>query len=298
MIKQSFKLFRQSYRLNSKGIRPNLILAILLEFVAVGLLYLLNRVYGQLYQGIQVYDTAVIWKSIGTFTMIAMVLVLVNGYMGFFINRLAFEIRTGLTMLFFNTPSYQIDSVNIINLDQRVQEDFKKFGESACDFWFAVLKSALHLPVFLGVIISLTHWYTGMAVVLAVIAGTYLTKLVARKMIVAQSVQETNEALFRKQLTVNGYTNIMRQFRILNNQFKKLSFTQSGLSQVFVLLPFMILMPMYISHAIAMGAFFQAVNALGKIIDSLSILIDSRQVMVNIETCLFRLKDLSDRMGD
>ena len=180
MIKQSYQLFRLAYGTNKAAIRPNLILAILLELVAVGLLYTLNQVYGNLYQAIQIYDTPVIWKSIGTFTIIAMVLVLVNGYMMFFINRLAFQVRVGLTSYELHNP-FDPKVVQIPNYSQRVQEDLRKFSESSCDLWFAVLKAGLHLPIFLAVIVSLTQWYIGLAVLIATVGGTYLTRLVAKK---------------------------------------------------------------------------------------------------------------------
>jgi hypothetical protein len=86
------------------------------------------------------------------------------------------------------------------------------------------------------------------------------------------------------------YLSVRDKFDEVNKAFKYLSFTQSGLSQVFVLLPFILLMPLYISKTITMGAFFQSVNALGKIVDSLSVIIDNRTLLVNIETCLLRIK--------
>lgn len=290
MIKQSYQLLKLALPYNKREIRKNLFLAIALELTAVVLLYVLNQVYGNLYQGIQAYDTKVIWSSIGKFTGIAMLLVLVNGYMNYFINRLAFAVRAGLTAWFFDVRDRFI---GYPNLEQRVQEDFKRFGEASCDFWFGVLKSALHIPVFLGVIISLTQWYIGLAVLIAVALGTILSRIVAKSLVKAQSDQESNEAEFRKRLFIINFSLIARQFEVVNRLFKRLAFTQAGLGQLFVLLPFIILMPLYLSKQIAMGAFFQAVNALGKVIDSLSILIDSRQVIVNIETCLYRLQFLT-----
>lgn len=290
MIRQSLALLKRALSNNSRAIYTNMSFAVFLEFSAIALLYILNQVYGSLYSGIEAHDTQVIWSSIGKFTGLAMVLVGVNGYLGYFVNRLAFEIRAGLTRFILNdeTPVYPL------HFEQRVQEDFKRFGEAACDFWFAVLKSALHIPVFIGVILTLTKWYVALFIVLAVVVGTLITRIVALSLVVEQSKQESNEAQFRVQLNNESFNSIKVQFEVINRLFKRLSFTQSGLSQAFVLLPFMVLMPLYLSKAIAMGAFFQAVNALGKIIDSLSVLIDSRQVIVNIETCLIRLKFMDE----
>jgi ABC-type uncharacterized transport system fused permease/ATPase subunit len=286
MLRQSYKLFKLSLTNNKKPILTNLSVSVVLEVISVYLLYLLNQQYGILYEAIQNYDTKNIWGSIANFSILAMILVGVNGYLGYFIARLAFEVRTGLTVFFLNLdklPEHQ-------NIDQRIQEDLKRFGESACEFWFAVFKALLYLPVFLGIVITLTEWYVGLAVFVAVVIGTWLTKIVANRLVKEQAIQENNEANFRKNLTKDNYNIIVKKFFTINKIFKYLSFTQSGLGQGFALLPFILLMPLYISKAITMGAFFQAVNALGKIIDSLSILIDSRQVIVEIETCLYRLR--------
>jgi ABC-type uncharacterized transport system fused permease/ATPase subunit len=291
MLKSSFNLFRQAYSYKLVEMRRSIILVILGELLAVGLLYLLNGTYGQLYQGIQEYNVPVIWGSIAKFAAMAMVLVGVNGYLGYFANRLAFNIREGLTCVaILRTGMYDAPE----NVNQRIQEDIRKFGESSVEFYTAVMKAGLKLPVFLGVIMTLTHWYIGLIIFLLVAAGTVATKLVARRLVKLQSIQESNEAVFRGDLAFSSFGAIIRQFNVINNEFKKLSFVQSGLTQMFVLMPFIILMPMYIAKTIPMGAFFQSVNALGKIVDSLSVLIDSRQVIVQIETCLIRLEFLRD----
>lgn len=286
MLKASAKLFKLAYQENRSEVRKHFLISITLEIISVLSLYYLNQVYGNLYAAIQVYDTDGIWNSIGIFTAIAMFLVLVNGYLSYFINRLAFFIREGLTTFYHKNEAIYNDMPLI---GQRVQEDFRKFGESACEFWFAVFKAAMYLPVFLGVIISLTEWYIGLSIVGAVGLGTVITRIVAMRLVESQSAQESNEASYRQELTPDSFRLVRDQFHVINKLYKRLAFTQSGLSQIFVLLPFIVLMPMYLSKAITMGVFFQAVNALGKIIDSLSILIDSRQTMVNIETCLIRL---------
>jgi ABC-type uncharacterized transport system fused permease/ATPase subunit len=288
MLKQSYRLFKIAARENKKPVLTNFSISVVLEIASVYLLYLLNKEYGFLYEAIQKYDTAGIWGAINNFVMLAMLLVGVNGYLGYFINKLAFYIRSGLTYHIFKLKKYPKTE----NFPQRVQEDLKRFGESACEFWFAVFKALLYLPVFLGVVISLTEWYVGLSIFAAVAFGTYLTKVVANKLIIEQSIQESNEANFRSSLTLDNYEIIHQKFLTINKIFKYLSFTQAGLGQTFALLPFILLMPLYISKAITMGAFFQAVNALGKVIDSLSILIDSRQVIVQIETCLKRLEFL------
>ena len=133
----------------------------------------------------------------------------------------------------------------------------------------------------------------------AIILGTVATKYLAAKLIVLQVKQESNEAHFRTAIVSNSdilltWLKIQTLFKPINSQLKKLTFLQSGLGQTFVLLPFIVLLPLYIAKAITMGAFFQSVNALAKVVDSLTILIGQRQLIADISTTLERMKTLDD----
>ena len=293
MFKQSLGLFKRAFANNKKNYKY-LIVTLILEALAITLLYNLNSQYGFLYQGIQEYNKNLIWRSIGIFAGLALALVGVSGYATYYANKLAFGVRGGLTLFYTaNLTNYN----NIPNIEQRIQEDLKNFGERSVEFWLTVLKAIVKLPLFLSVIITLTSWYVGVIILSAVIIGTYLTKVLANKLIELQSKQETNEANFRVSLAnkidfVMDWFKIRNMFEKINKQIKKLNFLQSGLGQTFVLLPFIILIPLYISKTITMGAFFQSVNALSKVIDSLIVLIDNRQLMANIATCLKRMESL------
>lgn len=295
MFKESFTLIRTAAT-HSLGLKPVLVKVVILELVSVALLYFLNMQYGLIYQGIQDYNIPLIWKGVAFFSGLAGVLVFVGGLITYFTNQLAFLIREGLlTALFFEPGTVSVPD----NLGQRIQEDLKVFGEKSCEFWFAVFRSVLKLPIFVGVIITLTHWWVGIVVVAAVVLGTYVTKLMANPLVKLQSIQESNEGNLRKTITDGDilysrlvFDSITDMFSKINTQTKRLSFLQSGLGQGFVLLPFILLLPLYISKAVTMGAFMQAVNALGKVIESLTVIIDQRQLMVGIATSVARIKQI------
>lgn len=295
MLRQSFRLFKTAFS-NNKQCWRYLIITLILEGIAIFGLYNLNAQYGFLYQGIQEYNTKLIWKSISIFASIAGGLVVVGGFITYFSNYLAFQIRQGLTSYYtINLVSMK----HIENIEQRIQEDLRNFGKFSVDFWLSILKAVVKLPLFLSVIVSLTSWYVGLIILGAVILGTYLTKLVTGKLIVLQVQQESNEANFRKTLAIRinyfaQWLRIRELFHTINIQIKKLTFLQAGLGQTFVLLPFILLLPLYIAKTITMGAFFQSVNALSKVIDSLTILIDQRQLIADISTTLKRMEQLDE----
>jgi len=294
MVRDSLRLFHIAFK-KGKRTRNTLFLVLLLEAISIAGLYFLNAQYGFIYQGIQDYNVPLIYKGIATFSAIAGFLVLVGGILTYYTNKLAFVIREKLTDHFL----INYDKLkNVDNIGQRIQEDLKLFGERSCEFWLTVLRSIVKLPIFLGVIMTLTKWYIGVGILIAVIIGTYLTKIMTKKLIQLQSLQETNEAEFRVAVTKYrkvpmAFLKIHSTFTSINKEVKKLSFLQSGLGQTFVLLPFIVLMPFYVSKVVTMGAFMQSVNALSKVIDSLTVLIDNRQLIANISTTTNRIKVLT-----
>lgn len=293
----AFTLFTLAYKHNKSKIKRLLLLAILFEIVSVIALYYLNLTYGVLYQGIQDYNTTIIWHSIAKFAGIAGLLVLINGQLGYVLTQLGFAIRLGLTDHVLSG-----DFNHVPMLAQRIQEDLKYYGELVVEVAAAVFKAAIKLPVFVGVIVTLTQWWVGAIIVGTVVIGTILTRIAGKRLVPMQAQQETNEAEFRSEIAEGRkggayykFTRLTFQFHKIAAQTKKLSYVTSGLSQGFVLLPFIVLMPLYIAKSIPMGQFFQSVNALGKIIDSLTILIDSRQMIVQLESVLLRLTWLSKK---
>jgi ABC-type uncharacterized transport system fused permease/ATPase subunit len=232
-----------------------------------------------------------------TFAALAGVLVLVGGLTTFYINKLAFSIREGLNKYY----SERIGDLHLVdNVEQRLQEDLKNFGERSCEFWFAVFRSVLKIPIFIGVVVSLTKWWVGLIIIVAVIGGTFAVKYAANSLIKLQARQESNEATYRKQILAGIFTkfdDIKTLFNIINVKIKKLQYLQSGLGQTFVLLPFVVLIPFYLSKSITMGVLMQSANALGKVIESLTVLIEQRQLIVNISTCLLRMETLEVQTG-
>lgn len=291
MFTQSFRLFKTALA-NEPTNKRNLLYVVLLEIVYVGLLYFLNRFYGSLYDGISNHNPRKIYTSMASFAGLAAILVFVGGLTTFYLNKLAFSIREGLNTHFTS----KIDRLaHIENIEQRVQEDLKNFGERSVEFWAVIFRSALKLPIFLGVVVSLTKWWVGLLLVLSVVLGTLATKVLARRLIALQAIQESNEANYRKGVrnrVFEVFLHIKDKFQEINLQVKKLSFLQSGLGQTFVLLPFVILIPLYLSKKITMGILMQTANAMGRVIDSLTVLIEQRQLIVNISTCLMRMETL------
>ena len=260
------------------------------------LLYFLNQVYGDLYNAIQEYKPIEAWRAVATFTGIAMVLVILDSYKTYELNRLHMNMRTSLLTFLINND-YTDKANNHETTPQRLQDDSFKFTEITVELAVAFFEAAIKIPLFIGVIVTLTDWKTGVIVLISVVAGTILSKVMSTKLVTARSDYESSEALLRESLKTKTlkstiYDAVLKTYDEYNNQLKKLTFVTGGLNQGFVLLPFILLLPLYFSKVLTLGSFFQSVRALDKIIQSLSVIIDNRNKITMYLTSKKRLEEL------
>lgn len=268
----------------------SLIIPVLLTILMVVLSYFLNSQIGIIYDGIQKYEEQKVWTSIAWFCGLAGVFVIVYGYAQYYQNIFSVSLRNSL----YEGIKGQI-SVSVDNFDQRLQEDTKRISEYFSEILFSIFYAALKLPLFIGVIASLTSIWISMGILLAVIVGTVLTRWITGSLIVAQSEWESEEASLRVQIRKEyppTLEKVIEKFNKFNQALKRLTFLQSGIGQVFTLLPFILLLPLYFSKVINLGIFLQSVNALDKVISSLSVLIDKRNVIAAYSTSKKRLEEV------
>lgn len=274
----------------AKPTLKQLVIPVSLQLLSIGILYYLNKQYGYLYEGIQNYNQVVAITALTHFSLAALVLVLVNSYGQYFNNLLIFQMREKL----FN--SLQSMKLQIIpTFPQRMQQDVMQYCDTVVEIATALFRAGIKLPLFASVLVQTTSLKIALIIIVAVVAGTVLTKIMSKKLIKVQSTRESAESNLREDIRVNivSTLDIVRDpFKLFNNQLKKLTMTQGILNQAFVILPFLLLMPLYFSKAITLGAFFQSVNALDKVIESLSILIDKRNVLAVYYTTKTRLEEL------
>lgn len=260
------------------------------------LLYFLNNVYGDLYNAIQAYKPIEAWRAVATFCGLAGIAVILDSYKTFELNKLTMNMRTSL-LSFLVKNDYTDKANNHETTHQRLQDDTFKFTEITVELAVAFFEAAIKVPLFIGVIVTLTDWKTGLIVLISVVAGTILSKVISTKLVTARSDYESSEAKLReslktKTLKATVYDAVLATYDEYNKQLKKLTFVTGMLGQTFVLLPFILLLPLYFAKVLTLGAFFQSVKALDKIIQSLSVIIDNRNKITMYLTSKKRLEEL------
>lgn len=260
------------------------------------LLYFLNNVYGELYNAIQAYNAKEAWRAVATFCGLAFIAVVLDSYKTFELNKLHMNMRTSL-LSFLVKNDYTDKANNHETTHQRLQDDTFKFTEITVELAVAFFEAAIKVPLFIGVIVTLTDWKTGLIVLVSVVAGTILSKVISTKLVEARSDYESAESQLRDSLRTKSfkeeiYGAVLTTYAEYNKQLKKLTFVTGFLGQTFVLLPFILLLPLYFAKALTLGSFFQSVKALDKIIQSLSVIIDNRNKITMYLTSKKRLEEL------
>jgi putative ATP-binding cassette transporter len=286
-----------------KGAYPgwkHFILPISIISAGIAISYYINQIYGRLYNGIQTYNLHEVYVSVGLFCALAAVAVVLDAYETYELNRLFVKMRTTLINKVYKDLNVN-ESVDSQTIPQRIQEDTIKFCSTSIDLGTAFFKAAIKIPLFIGVITTLSNWWTGLIVFVAVVLGTFATKWISKTLVTARSDYESSEALLRNKFNntysfpQNIYNTVLDTYAKYNKELKKLSLLSGALGQTFVLLPFILLLPLYFAKTLTLGSFLQSAKALDKVVSSLSVIIDNRATMTIWLTANNRLEKINEK---
>ena len=275
------------------------ILPVSIVSAGIAISYFINQIYGKLYNGIQTYNLHEVYVAVGLFCTLAAVAVIIDAYETYELNRLFVKMRTTLIQNVYKDLNVTID-VEFGTVPQRIQEDTIKFCSTTVDLGTAFFKAIIKIPLFIGVITTLSNWWTGVIVLVAVVLGTLATKWISKTLVTARSNYESSEAWLRNNLNNAPefpqfwYHRVLYTYAKYNTELKKLSLLSGALGQTFVLLPFILLLPLYFAKTLTLGSFFQSVKALDKVVSSLSVIIDNRATMTSWLTAQNRLESINE----
>lgn len=250
------------------------------------------------YNALQAYDSKNVMFYLFVFGATATVYVIVSGFTSYWTRFLEFGIREFL----FDKYSKLWDKANVKNPEQRLSEDTIQFGRVMISFIRAVINATIMLPVFLFILMSVANIWVALLALGYAVLGTYFSRKVAQPLVDLEFIQQQREAEFRKQLTyaVDSKSvfptleEIKRNWLQLAKKNKYLSFYTSGYLQMGVIIPFIVLLPLYLSKKILLGDFFQITSAMDRVLESLSILVESRDIMVELQMVTQRLSQLEE----
>lgn len=183
---------------------------------------------------------------------------------------------------------------NIDNPDQRIEEDIRSFTAQSLSLFLIFLQSFVALIAFVGVLSSIT-WTLTVAAVGYAVCGSIITYFVGRPLISLNYEQLRREANFRYKLikvrdnseSIAFYQDERTENTRLRQRLKDaltnlkdiinrnllLNFFTTGYNYVLIVLPTVLVAPLYLRGEIEFGVVTQAAIAFGHVANALSIIV-------------------------
>jgi len=221
---------------------------------------------------------------------------------------------------FFNRAYYRLRSSNRVdNPDQRISEDVKSFTTGVLGYLLTCINSVVTLCGFLGVLWMIS-WKLPVGLLLYATFGTGLSILIGRRLVGLHFNQYQKEADFRYALvrvrdnaeSIAFFRGEKREHRDLVGRFaevikntmwiigwnRTLGFFTNSYNYIALILPTLIVGPMFMRGAVEYGVVTQAESAFAQVLIALSVIIAQFEGLSAFAAGIKRLGDLWDELDD
>ena len=221
---------------------------------------------------------------------------------------------------FFNRAYYRIRaSESVDNPDQRIAEDVRSFTTGVLGYALVIVNSAVTLIAFLGVLWTVSHTLVGVLFLYAAL-GTLASMLLGRRLVGLQFNQYQREATFRYGLvrvrdnaeSIAFFRGEKREHRDLVESFsdvlenslwiigwnRNIGFFTNGFNYLALIVPGLIVGPLFIRGAVEFGVVTQAESAFAQVLLALSVIIVQIEGLSAFTAGIRRLGDLWDNLDD
>ena len=312
------RLYWQSTRkVRAWGVLSALLLLLL---AAAGVNVLLNFVGRDFMTALSEKDTSEFQRTLLIYLGAFVVATPVIALFGWVKKVLGIDWREWLTghfldRYFADRAYYRInDDPNIDNPDQRIAQDINSFTSASLDFLSLIFFSLVQLVSFIGIL-----WSISIPLVLSLVAyataGTVITMLFGKRLILLNFQQLRREADFRFGLVhirnnaesiafyrgeerekqqVNGRLGeVVANFRMLIGWERNVELFTKGYEYVILVLPIVIMAPLYFSGEIKFGVVTQAAGAFTTVLGALSIIVSQFTQLGNFAAGVTRLQSFA-----
>ena len=258
------------------------------------------------------------WKYLGTFALSIPIAVLYR-YCG---DRLSLAWRKWMTQhlvkrYFFNHAYYRMRGSEVDNPDQRIADDVGHFTTNLLGYSLVIVNSVVTLFSFLGVLYTISGKLVGALFIYAA-AGTCLSMLIGRRLVGLQFDQYKKEANFRYGLirvrdnaeSIAFFNGEKREHRDLIERFsavlmnslsiigwnRNLGFFTNGYTYVALILPTLVVGPMYMAGKVEFGVVTQAGSAFAQVLAAVSVITAQFEGLSIFAAGIVRLGGLWDNL--
>lgn len=334
---QVWKLTAPYWRSEEKGAAWLLLIVVIaLSLVGVAVSVWLNSWYRDFYNALQNKDLDAFIRLVLYFCGIAAAAILIAVYRLYLTQMLTIKWRRWLTEKHFSTwladkNYYRLEQRGFTdNPDQRLSEDLNNFTDTTLTLGLGLIRNLVSLVSFSVILWGVSGsielfgisipGYMFWAALLYALVGSWLTHLIARRLIVLNNQQQRFEADLRFGLVrirenaesialYNGEQSenerLMTRFRNVWGNFwelmkvqKRLTFFSSGYAQIAIIFPLVVAAPRYFAGKIQLGELMQINSAFGNVQDGLSWFIDAYASLANWRATCDRLLSFRNAMAE
>lgn len=221
---------------------------------------------------------------------------------------------------FFHHAYYHLRSSNRLdNPDQRIAEDVKSFTTGVLGYLLTVLNSVITLICFIGILWSVS-WRLPLGLIIYTSLGTLLSILIGKRLVGLHFKQYQKEADFRYALirvrenaeSIAFFRGEKREHRHLLLSFKEvvsntlgiigwnrnLGFFTSSYNYIALIIPLIIVGPMYMGGAVEFGVVTQSEGAFAQVLVALSVIISQFEGLSAFAASIKRVGQLWDELDD
>lgn len=221
-----------------------------------------------------------------------------------------------LDKYFQNRAYYEINSnLDIDNPDQRISQEIQSFTLSSLQIMLGVFTQALNLIAFIGVLWSISKALVAVLFLYSMF-GNLGTVFLGKRLIWLNSNQRRRDADFRYGLVhirnnaesiaffrgEDKESNLIRQkfyavlenFNLLIGCQRNLDFFTQGYNYFVLILPYLIVTPLYFNGQIELGAITQAGIAFNQVLSSLSMIVRQFESLSVFAAEIYRLATFAE----
>lgn len=302
------------------------LIALLLLALAVGGIQVLMSYAGRDFMtAITQKNVTTYWTALGWYLGSFALAVPIGVYYRWVEERLALLWREWmaqhLVKRYFNNRAYfrLLGSDSVDNPDQRISEDIKNFTVSSLSFLLILLNSLVTLVAFIGVLWAVSGTLVVILVAYA-LAGTVVSILIGRKLVRLHFHQYEKEADFRYSLVrvrdnaesiafyrgekrehldlFNRLTVAVGNMRLIIIRNRNLGFFTNSYNYVALVLPVLVVAPIYMRGQVEFGVVTQAAGAFAAVLAAFSLIITQFGGLSSYLAGVQRLGTLWDQLDE
>ncbi len=296
---------------------------LVLMFAVNGLNVVINYVSGSFMTALSSKDAPTFYRMLMIYFSVFVVGTPVVVFYSWVADKLGLHWRNWLTNHLLNKylssrAYYKISNdSNIDNPDERMAQDVRDFTRGALTLLLNFLSSAVTLVSFLAILWSISRTLVSVCFIYS-ICGTIATVLMGKRLVGLKFGQLRKEADFRYNLIhvrnnvepIAFYRGEDQEYKKIHERFvdaiknfnaligwqRNVSFLTTGYNYLIVLIPSLVIAPLYFAGKVPFGVQTQADMAFGQILASLSLVISSFDELTAFVAQAKRLSSFNDAL--